>query len=119
MYDPKYDKEFETNRPLYEAAIRKHVCEHCVDFGEDSSCHKPGGPEACAVIRNLKEIVYIASQVHSKQVDPYIQVLRERICAHCANSKSDGSCPVRESIECCLDRYLPLVLTAIEDIKNE
>jgi hypothetical protein len=116
MYDEKFDKKFETNRKLYETAIRQHVCERCVDFGEDSVCHKAGGTEACAVIRNLKEIVYIAKQVHSKKIDPYVQALREKVCSHCANSQKDGSCKAREEIECCIDRYLPLVLEAIEGI---
>ena len=115
MYDTMFDKEFEANRKWYEAAIRNYVCARCVDFGEDSVCHKPGGGEACAVIRHLKEIVYIAKQVHSKKVDPYVQALREKVCSHCENSQKDGSCKEREEIECCIDRYLPLVLQAIED----
>ncbi len=117
MFDPKFDREFEANRALYEAAIRKQVCEHCIDFGEDRTCHKPGGVEQCAVIKNLKEIVAIARAVHANQVSPYVQQLREKVCSHCANSKLDGSCAIREAVECCLDRYLPLVLQAIEDLE--
>ncbi len=117
MMDPLFEKEFESKRAQYEAAIRRQVCEHCIDFGEDRACHKPGGAEQCAVIRNLKEIVYIAKAVHANQVSPYVNQLREKVCAHCANSKSDGSCATREAIECCLDRYLPLVLQAIEDME--
>jgi hypothetical protein len=113
-----FEKHFKEHRALYEKAVRKHVCEHCVDFGADQACHKTGGVERCAVTRTLKEIVCIASAVHANKMTPYIQVLREKVCSHCANSKANGRCETREAIECCLDRYLPLVLDAVEDVQN-
>ncbi len=119
MYEKNFEQEFETRKAQYEEAILKNVCAHCIDFGQDSICHKSGGRETCAVIRNLKELVYIAKSIHSKQVSSYVHTLREKVCSHCASSRPNGSCPNREEIECCVDRYLPLILQAIESIDSK
>lgn len=119
MYDPEFEKQFESRKAQYEAAVTNHVCHHCIDFGEDNMCHGHDGEPQCVVIKNLKEIVYIAKSVNSDQIDPYIKVLRDRVCAHCDNSHGEGSsCERRNELECCLDRYFPLILQAIEEAEK-
>ena len=120
MYDPKFEKEFESKKALYETAVTDHVCRHCVDFVDDSMCFGKDGKRQCVVIKNLKEIVYIVRLVKADKVDPYVKVLRERVCSHCTNSHDQGeSCEVRKELECCLDRYFPLVLQAIEEAEKD
>lgn len=120
MYDPAFEKEFEAKRAVYEAAITRHVCHHCIDFGDDDLCHVKSGKTQCVVIKNLKEIVYISHLVNSTRIDPYVKVLRERICAHCADSHDEGkTCESRKELECCLDRYFPLILQAIEEAEDK
>ncbi len=42
----------------------------------------------------------------------------ERICPQCGNLDATGCCPIRARAECCLYRYLPLVLDAIESVQD-
>ncbi|MBI3316314.1 MAG: hypothetical protein HYZ87_05000 [Candidatus Omnitrophica bacterium] len=105
-------------RPLYEEAIKTFVCEHCIDHGADGVCHSKD-PQSCAVFRYLKDLVEIAFELHERKVEPYAQAVRQRLCLTCKNSSADGEkCGVRECLDCALDRYLPLVLEAIEKVQS-
>jgi len=102
-------------RALYEDAVRCRVCAQCIDFGAQGICHTPD-PEGCAIFRYLPELVGIADQMHELKVEPYVRAVRERICIHCKN-QSAGRCNLRGALDCGLDRYLPLVLEAIEEVQ--
>lgn len=102
-------------RELYEEAIRRHVCAHCIDLGSHGVCHSPD-PEGCAVFRYLSELVGIAKRLHELKVEPYLEAVRNRICMNCKNQNA-GKCRLRDTIDCGLDRYLPLVIDAIEGVE--
>ncbi|OGW90991.1 MAG: hypothetical protein A3D28_01820 [Omnitrophica bacterium RIFCSPHIGHO2_02_FULL_63_14] len=119
MRDPGFERHFEKYKPLYEKAVHDFVCVKCEDFGEDLLCHSKDPAHTCSIIRNLKPIVEIARAVKSSKLDPYIEELRREVCVHCENQKPDGTCPVRDDIECCLNRYLPLVLDAVEAVEKQ
>ena len=109
---------FLRDRYLYEEAVMRHVCTHCIDFDEDGICHSPD-PEGCALFRFLPELVAIAERLHEYKIQPYIDAVRESICVKCRSKTPGGLCPLRDTIDCGLDRYLPLVLEAIEEVKTE
>ncbi|MBI3316112.1 MAG: hypothetical protein HYZ87_03970 [Candidatus Omnitrophica bacterium] len=45
--------------------------------------------------------------------------VRQRLCLTCKNSSVDGEkCWVRDCLDCAPDRYLPLVLEAIEKVQS-
>ena len=105
-------------RRLYEEAIRARVCAKCIDFGEDGLCHS-ADPKGCAVFRFLPELVAIAERLDAPTIQPYVEAVRREICDKCSNRNLEGRCVVREALDCALDRYLPLVLDAIEDEREE
>ncbi|MBI4352457.1 MAG: hypothetical protein HY593_00875 [Candidatus Omnitrophica bacterium] len=110
------EKDFVRKKPLYEEAVRRHVCEHCVDFGADGVCHTKD-PEGCGIFRFLPELVEIAHRIHNYQVEPYVEAVRLTLCVKCKNSGFSGDkCRLRENVDCGLNRYLPLVLEAIEEV---
>jgi len=111
MKDPSKDKT-----TLYQEAIRKYVCEHCVDFGADGACHSQDR-EGCGIFRNLPELIRIGKDLHSPSVAPYVTEVRREICSKCSNASFGGAfCDLRDNLDCPLDRYLPIVLEAIEAV---
>lgn len=112
------DGIFRRYRVLYEEAIRKHVCEHCIDFEENGSCRSKD-PEGCAIFRYLPQLVQIALELHERKIDPYVEAVRARLCSQCKNSKGSEHCELRDNVDCGLNRYLPLVLDAIEEVNQK
>ena len=114
-----YPKADFPERELYEDAIKRHVCSHCIDFGTEGKCHAVD-PQGCAVYRFLPELVAIAESLPGElKIEPYIQAVRESICMRCRNQFPAGKCELRDTVDCGLDRYLPLVLEAIEEVNRQ
>lgn len=111
-------KIFLENKALYEAAIRRHVCEKCIDFGQDASCHSKD-PEGCAVFRYLPELLRVALELRERNIEPYVKAVRRQICSQCKNAKGSDHCELRDNIDCGLNRYLPLVLNAVEEVNQK
>lgn len=110
-------KRFLKNRGLYEEAILRRVCVKCIDFGEDGRCHSHD-PEGCAIFRYLPELVQIAERLDEYKIKPYAEAVRSEICMQCRGGSPEGKCPLRDTLDCGLDRYLSLVLDAIEEVKQ-
>ena len=100
---------------VYEQAIRRRVCVHCIDCGADGVCRSLD-PEGCAIFRFVPELVSIAKWIHAQKIDPYIRAVRENICAKCKRERPDGKCETRDALDCGLDRYLALVVDAVEEV---
>lgn len=111
----KSTNRFLRDRALYEEAIRQHVCPRCIDFGENGICHSLD-PEGCAIFRFLPELVSVAERLSEYRIQPYVDAVRSDICMKCRGGKARGVCPLRDTLDCGLDRYLPLVLEAIEEV---
>ena len=103
-------------RVLYEDAIKRHVCARCIDFGEDGICHSLD-QEGCAVFRFLPELVNTVKQTDDLRIESYIKAVRNNICMKCRNQNSSMKCELRDTLDCGLARYLPLVLEAIEEVQ--
>ena len=97
-----------------EEGLRRRICSVCVDRNVDGTCGLNDQKE-CALGMHFPRIVQAVSRVHSTRIDDYVQAIREDVCASCANQDSDGACKVREEVRCVLDRYLFLVVDAIEE----
>ena len=98
----------------YREAIRRKVCEHCIDLDEKGRCTLTGD-ERCGVELHLEKIVDVVHSVRSTNLGDYVRVLRERVCASCKNQNPDGTCRLRGEADCGLDRYFALVVEAIEE----
>src|SRR3989338_1788285 len=103
------------NEEPYRRAIQKKVCEHCIDLAENGHCVLTGERQ-CGVELYLDKIVSIVHSVKSQNLQDYVRVLREQVCASCKNQNPDGSCRLRGEADCGLDRYFALVVEAIEEV---
>lgn len=98
----------------YRTAIRRKVCQHCIDLGADGKCTLTNERQ-CGVEIYLDKIVDVVHSVHSQNLQDYVDLLRKKVCANCKNQRPDGTCQIRNEIECGLDRYFALVVEAIEE----
>jgi hypothetical protein len=99
----------------YLQAIRRRVCARCIDTDEKGNCMLHFD-EICAVEEHLPEIVKTIQRVSSDKVEDYVTELRTNVCAQCKNQAEDGTCLVRNNIDCGLDRYFPLIIQAVEEV---
>ena len=96
-----------------EKTLRERICPTCVRYTSDGGCSLPKD-RPCSLFKNL-EMVDIVTRTHSERIDPYVDVLRDRVCAACHYEDDHGSCPCRDNIDCALDTYYPLIVEVVED----
>jgi len=102
---------------LYEEAIRNDVCAYCCEMGEDGQCHRDSSQE-CGVRKYLPKLIDIAHRLENDMnMDDYLRAVRFEICNHCDNQREDGTCDVRDSVNCALDRYLSLAFDAVATVR--
>jgi len=101
----------------YRHAIQQRVCAKCVDGDRSGNCLLSGG-ETCGLKTYFPEIVEAVLSVQSGKLDPYVAALRKNVCSECRHQSSDGTCSLRRSLDCGLDRYFPLVIEAIEEVNH-
>src|SRR5208283_2180397 len=89
--------------------IQERVCHKCIDGDGCGNCRLPEGRE-CALHKFLPLVVNAVQRVRSEDVLDYVAELRAIVCAQCQYEQPGGHCPVRNELECALDRYFPLVI---------
>jgi len=102
----------------YERAVLDRICAVCIDRRDDGSCGLDPDLE-CAVREHLPEIVKMVRGVTSDRIDDYVTRLRETVCRICDQAEGDGSCGPRDRVDCALDRYLSIVVEAIEQVDRD
>ena len=105
------------NMDMYWDSIRKTVCRKCIDGDGKGGCRLPID-ESCGLETFFPEIVQTVSSVHSDSFQDYVGALRANICRNCEHQFADGDCRKRDTLECALDRYLPVVIEVIETVKT-
>ena len=99
----------------YHRAIRKKVCEQCIDLTENGRCTLTGD-DRCGVELYLEKMVDAVHSVYSLNLQDYVKALRERVCAFCKNQNPDGTCQLRSEADCGLDRYFAMIVEAVEEV---
>jgi RNA polymerase subunit RPABC4/transcription elongation factor Spt4 len=101
----------------YWEAIRQKVCAKCIDGDRKGNCLL-GGDRECSLITYFPEMVEIILSVKSNYLEDYVSALRSGVCSQCKYSTPDGRCRFRESVDCGLDRYFPLIVEAVESVRT-
>lgn len=113
----KKDLHEETTMDLYWDSIRQNVCRKCIDGDGRGGCRLPID-EYCGLDRFFPEIVRTVRSVHSDSFQDYVDALRVNICRTCDHQFPNGVCRKRDTLECALDRYFPIVIKVIESVKT-
>ena len=104
------------NLEFYWQAAQAKVCVHCVDRDAHGNC-RLSGEEECGLKAYFPKIVEAILTVRDTKIEPYIDSLRRNVCEHCRHRSSDGMCSYRTRLDCGLDRYFPLVIEAVEEVR--
>ena len=105
------------NLEQYWNAVREKVCVNCIDSDGQGNC-RLSGHQQCGVQLYFPQIVKAVLSVKSERMDPYVEALRGSVCRDCRYQSENGTCALRKSLDCGLDRYFPLVVEAIERVKS-
>jgi|WetSurMetagenome_2_1015567.scaffolds.fasta_scaffold323404_2 hypothetical protein len=101
----------------YWPAIQQKVCRRCIDGDGKGYCRLDPSRE-CELKEYFPLIYDVVNGVSSDHILDYIIPLRVNVCTECSHQMPDGQCRFREKVDCALDRYYPLVVEAIEEIKQ-
>ncbi|HEX9780523.1 MAG TPA: hypothetical protein VGB20_04840 [bacterium] len=92
----------------YRDALRAHVHGVCLD--RQLSCEDP---DTCRMAAWIPALVELVREVGGASGPAYEAAVRARICSRCEHRRADDACEVRSRADCCLDRYLPLIVETI------
>lgn len=101
---------------LYWEVVQQRVCAKCIDRGSDGNC-RLNGHEGCGLTLHFPKVVKTVLSINSGKLESYIQALRLNVCLSCTHQSSDGICLLRGNLDCGLDRYFPLVIDAVEEVR--
>jgi hypothetical protein len=101
----------------YWRAVQDRVCSKCIDSDGLGNC-RLSGDEDCGLRLHFPRIVETVLSVQSERLEPYIDALRRDVCTYCRHQSPDGTCQFRVHADCGLDRYFPLVVEAIEEVRS-
>ena len=104
----------EASRGRLATLIGERICAVCVDRNVDGSCNRLV-EGTCTLMKKLPQAVEAILKVNSDRIEPYIQSIRDNVCVTCELRYPDGSCALRDTDNCMLNSYLPLVVEAIEE----
>lgn len=96
----------------YYEAVRRAVCAHCIDALPRGRCTVARRRD-CPLHKFLPQLVTITHSLRSDFAEDYRKLVRAQVCAICTHAQN-GECPLRDRAECPLDRYLVLVIDAID-----
>lgn len=96
-----------------EARLRERLCPSCVRYTSQHTCSLPP-TRSCALFANLPAIVEIVRKTHSSSIGPYIDAVRDTVCATCHYEDDHGGCPLRDDLDCALNTYLPIIVEEVE-----
>jgi hypothetical protein len=102
----------------YWHAVQRQVCVKCIDSDGHGNCRLSGEAE-CGLKLHFPEIVETVLSVRSDNIEPYVEALRHNVCAYCKHQSPDGKCMFRIQLDCGLDRYFPMIIEAIEEMRLE
>ncbi len=98
----------------YWTAVQKKVCTKCIDGDRYGECKLPVQFK-CALKENFSSVMHVVQTTNSDNVLDYIAALRREVCSKCLE-QTDGTCYVRNLLDCPLDHYFPIIIEVIEGI---
>ncbi len=97
-----------------ERIVRDRICAVCTDRTAERTCGLED-PNQCSLFRLFPLVVQAILATDSENIEDYIQAVRENVCAVCVDQTLDGSCALRDQVQCALDAYLLPIVDAIEE----
>jgi len=99
----------------YWGVLEAAICRKCVDGAGSGACLISRG--TCALKTHLPQILDVVTSTYSTSIDEYEARLRSAVCSHCTEQSRDGTCVLRDTVECALDRYFSLIVQVVEETR--
>ncbi|MBI4417638.1 MAG: hypothetical protein HY563_02600 [Ignavibacteriales bacterium] len=96
--------------PAWES-IRISVCRRCIDGDNSGVCRLPE-EEFCPLEEYFPAVMDVIMAARGRPVEAQVKALRSRICAKCSIGSIE-SCRMRDTLECALERYMPLIIEKV------
>ncbi len=98
-------------------SVRLTVCRKCIDGDTKGKCRLPDG-EICSLERYFPEVssTIISADTHS--MDVIARAVRASVCRQCSYGTPEH-CNKRDTLECSLERYLPLVTEKVVGMRTK
>ena len=97
-----------------EKRLRSTICPACIYRLANGGCGLTGRDE-CPILVNIDAIIRIVRTTHSDSIGPYVDRLREAVCANCTMQDIHGHCRMRDHADCALDDYFALIVEIVEE----
>jgi len=99
-------------RDRIEERVRDTICRACIYEKAGGGCALE--KMACPIMNKLDQVIEVVRTTHAERIDPYVDRLRQVVCAECAMQSVEGHCPMREHADCALDDYFVLLVDLVE-----
>lgn len=96
-----------------EERIRDVICRACIYERADGGCSLEGRSD-CPIISRVDKVIEVVRNTKSASIDPYVDSLRQVVCAECINQDAEGRCAMRTHSDCALDDYFVLIVDLVE-----
>ena len=94
--------------------LRDKICNVCIYQTADGGCGLRKDLD-CPILTRVDPIIEIVKQIDDDRIDPYVEKLRETICADCKMQDTEGNCGMRDHADCALDDYFPMIVEIVEE----
>lgn len=94
--------------------LRENICRVCIYETSGGGCDLRKDID-CPILSRVGRIIEVVKQVEDSRIDPYVERLREVICAECRMQDDEGHCIMRDQPDCALNDYFPLVVEIVEE----
>src|ERR1035441_9990274 len=94
------DRSFEE----IEAIVRNRICRVCTERTTEGQCGLER-PSNCALFLLFPQVAQSIQSVKSDDIHQYIEAIRLNVCSVCQEQARDGSCEVRQQVQCGAQRY--------------
>lgn len=101
-------------RQRVERRLREEVCHACIFRTATGGCSLEAVRD-CPILTRVDDIIEIVRTVDSPTIGPYVERLREAVCAHCDMLDDAGQCPLRGKLDCALDDYFVWIVNIVDE----
>lgn len=107
----------EVSMNLVWESVRMTVCRKCIDGDTKGECRLPNG-ETCSLERYFPEVSSAITSADVHSMDAIARAVRASVCQRCSYGTPER-CSKRDTLECALERYLPLVAERVVGMKTK
>lgn len=101
-------------RERIQRRLEKEVCHACIFRTARGGCSLES-VRACPILTRIDDLIDIVRTIDSPTIDPYVERLREVVCARCEMLDDQGCCSLRDKLDCALDDYFTWVVNIVDE----